>query len=98
YLRWPPDATSGVPSIAADPGSKPFKDRVYAVWPDGRSGRQEILLSYSTDQGKTWSRPIVVNDDRPKGPTRPDHLMPTIAVNRDGVVGVAWYDRRDNPD
>jgi hypothetical protein len=24
--------------------------------------------------------------------------MPTVAVNRDGVVGVAWYDRRDNPD
>jgi len=98
FLRWPPDSTSGIPSIAADPESKTFKDRVYVVWPDGRSGRQEILLSYSTDQGKTWSRPVVVNDDHPKGTVRPDHLMPTIAVNREGVVGVAWYDRRDNPD
>ncbi len=24
--------------------------------------------------------------------------MPTLAVNRDGVVGMLWYDRRDNPD
>jgi hypothetical protein len=24
--------------------------------------------------------------------------MPAIAVNNDGVVAVAWYDRRDNPD
>ena len=98
YLRWPPDSTSAVPTVAVDPGSRPFKDRLYVVWPDGRSGRQEILLASSTDQGKTWSRPIVVNDDHPKGSLRPDHLMPTVAVNRDGVVGVAWYDRRDNPD
>jgi hypothetical protein len=24
--------------------------------------------------------------------------MPAVAVNRDGVVGVSWYDRRDNAD
>jgi hypothetical protein len=24
--------------------------------------------------------------------------MPEITVNRDGVVGVMWYDRRDHPD
>ena len=98
HMLWPPMATSMIASLAVDPGSPSFKDRLYAAWPDHRSGRQEILFSYSSDQGKTWSKPIVVNDDAPKSESHSDHLMPTVAVNRDGVVGVAWYDRRDNPD
>jgi hypothetical protein len=28
----------------------------------------------------------------------PDSVNPTVAVNSAGVVGVLWYDRRDNPD
>jgi hypothetical protein len=49
YLLWPPTAAGVVPTIAADPGSAAFKDRLYATWPDVRSGRSEILLSYSAD-------------------------------------------------
>lgn len=100
HMLWPPLATSMIAFLAVDPGSSAFRDRLYAVWPDERSGRQEILLSHSENEGKTWSRPIVVNDDvRPaSAASGRDHLMPTVAVNRDGVVGVAWYDRRDNPD
>src|SRR5205823_1724281 len=86
--------------LAVDPGSPFFKDRLYAVWPDDASGRLEIHFAYSADSGKTWSTPIVVNDDRPpndkdKGP---DHMLPTVGVNRQGVVLVTWYDRRDSPD
>jgi hypothetical protein len=29
---------------------------------------------------------------------RPNNFMPIIAVNKDGIVGLSWYDRRDNPD
>jgi len=98
HMLWPPVATSMIGYVAADPGSSAFRDRVYAVWPDQRSGRQEILIAHSDDKAKTWSKPLVVNDATPvAGPAR-DHLMPTVAVNKDGVVGVAWYDRRDNPD
>ncbi len=100
HMFWPPNSTSAMAYLGADPGSAAFKDRLYAVWPDQRSGRQEILIAHSTDKGKTWSKPRTVNDDpAPFDPASPrDHLMPTVAVNRDGVVGVAWYDRRDNPD
>ncbi len=100
HMLWPPSATSMIGYLAADPGSAAFKDRLYAVWPDQRSGRQEILLSHSEDKGKTWSKPVVINDDPPAANPAAgrDHLMPTVAVNRDGVVAVAWYDRRDNPD
>src|SRR6266404_2414910 len=92
--------SSYLPMIAVDPGSSAFKDRLYVVWADERSGQLEIMLSYSTDSGRTWSRPRRVSD----GPMyvasyKPiDAVMPVVAVNRSGVVAVAWADRRDNPD
>jgi hypothetical protein len=57
-------------------------------------------VAYSSDQGKTWSSPITVNDDRPPvDPTRgPDHLLPAIAINNAGVVMVTWFDRRESSD
>lgn len=93
--------TSGVHrinAIAVD-ASSAFKDRAYVVWNDDRSGRMQILSSYSADRGKTWSVPRVVNDDPPLDPTKiakgPDATAPWVAVNRDGVVGVVWLDRRN---
>jgi hypothetical protein len=100
YLQWAPKSTSNIPYIAVDRSAGPFRDRLYAVWPDVRSGRSEVLLAYSSDKGKTWSKPVVVNDDEPRpAPDQgPDNFMPVVAVNGAGVVGVMWYDRRDNPD
>jgi hypothetical protein len=88
-----------IPSVAVDSSEGPFKDKIYVVWPDWRSGRSEILLISSSDKGKTWSKPLVVNDDSARAPNEgPDDFMPALAVNTNGVVGVMWYDRRDNPD
>lgn len=91
---------SWIPYLAVDPGSGPFKDRLYAVWPDVRSGRSEILLSYSSDKGKTWSEAKTISDDRPFADDNsgPNNFMPVVSVNAAGVVGVTWYDRRDIPD
>jgi hypothetical protein len=99
YMDWPPYLTSAIPYLAVDPGSEPFRDRLYVVWPDLRSGRLEILLSRSVDGGSTWSPPRRVNDDGPPG-DRPEvhQFLPVVAVNREGVVGVMWYDRRDSAD
>ena len=88
-------------ALAIDRSGGPFKGRLYAVWPDARFDRRtQILLASSIDGGRTWSGPRVVSDDGPalRPGDRPNHFMPTIAVNRNGVVGVSWYDRRDNPD
>jgi hypothetical protein len=59
-----------------------------------------IRFAYSVDKGATWSVPITVNDDRPpvEKDRGPDHMLPTIGVNKDGVVLVAWYDRRESAD
>jgi hypothetical protein len=99
YLRFY-DRVNSMASVAVDVTKGPFRDRVYVGWSDARSGRAEILVSSSSDKGKTWSKPIAVNDDLPrdKPGDGPDDHMPALAVNSSGVVGVMWYDRRDNPD
>ncbi len=92
--------TIGIPMLAADHSNGPFKDRLYAVWGDAKSGRCDIRSSYSSDKGKTWSPSIVINDD--PDPADPKHSsnqsMPVLAVNKNGAVGVAWYDRRETRD
>ncbi len=77
------------------------RGQLYAVWPDARYDRRtKILFSSSIDQGRTWTAPAVVDDDGgdQEANSRPNNFMPMVAVNRSGVVGVSWYDRRDNPD
>ena len=95
-------------NFASDRSTGPFKDRLYVAWSDSysgggqfsskKSGGANILFSYSADKGKSWSKPILVNDDRlPLNlADAPVHFQPVIAVNKDGVVGVSYYDRRDS--
>src|SRR5262249_59405498 len=51
-----------------------------------------------SDDGKAWTQPVVVDDAIDRRPAHgPDSFVPALAVNRDGVVGVTWYDRREDP-
>jgi len=96
YARY----SSPIPSLAADTKGPLFRDRVYVAWPDTRLGGTDVLFSYSTDRARTWSRPIVINDDlrQPPPAAPPNHLLPSVGVNNAGVVAVTWLDRRDVPD
>ena len=101
WMNRPRSEGAVIPDLAVDPGSPHFKDRLYVVWSDFRSGRLEVMLSYSSDKGKTWSREQIINDDRANPDplmNGPDNVTPVVAVNKDGVVAVAWYDRRDFED
>jgi hypothetical protein len=53
-------------------------------------------MTYSPDGGRTWKPSLVPTDNQATDTT--DQFMPTLTVNRDGVVGLLFYDRRDNPD
>lgn len=88
---------SVMPQLAIDQTQGPWTGRLYAVWPDTRSGRAEIYVSWSGDAGRTWSPVVKVSDDVPSDQRR-DHLQPAITVNNRGIVGVSWYDRRDTTD
>jgi hypothetical protein len=88
--------------ITVDHTAAPYSGRLYAVWIDGRSSRMQVKVGYSVDGGRTWSVPRVVDWDNDvpgaNNPARADSARPNIAVNRQGVVGVSWYDRRGSRD
>ena len=87
-------------SLAVDASEGVFNDQLYVVWADAQFGRPaQIVLSYSADKGKTWSPPRIVNDDRrpvKDGDLKRNPEFAMVAVNNAGVVGVSWYDRRNN--
>jgi hypothetical protein len=64
---------------------------LYAVWADGRAGDPDILLRRSTDDGKTWSRPVQVNRGAAGDGVPQD--MPAVGVAPGGRVDVVYYDR-----
>jgi hypothetical protein len=100
YYDWRVPQLS-LPALAVDRSRGTFRGRLYAVWPDARlDHRTRILFSSSKDHGRTWTAPAVVDDNAAGRSTngRANNFMPAIAVNRRGVVGVSWYDRRDAPD
>jgi hypothetical protein len=79
-------------TLAVDPSSSStFRDRLYSVWTRFEAAPRGISLAYSSDRGRTWSTPTGVDDD---DRDETEQRIPVIAVNREGVVGVAWYDAR----
>ena len=94
-------AQISMPSLAVDNSVGPHHGRIYVAWPDARyEQRTKILFACSDDGGRTWSPARPVGDQSMTGRLnpRPNDFMPMIAVNRNGVVGVSWYDRRRQPD
>lgn len=83
---WP-----GEPPYAVSPAGSRFPDRIYAVWGDTGSGNSRVFLSYSRDRGVTWSPPRELDANVP---TNSYQLMPQVAVNKHGVVGIEWLDTR----
>ncbi|HEY3129896.1 MAG TPA: sialidase family protein [Acidobacteriota bacterium] len=89
-------ATQPFPSIAVDNTDGPNRGAVYVtvnVTPARQNDESDVVLVKSADGGITWSKPLRVNDDE----TGTDQFQPSVAVARDGAVGVMWYDRRNDP-
>jgi hypothetical protein len=64
---------------------------VYVVFNDiGSANRASILISQSTDSGRSWSPPRVVRAIAAQA------FLPSVAVDADGTVGVLWDDFRNH--
>ena len=80
---------SDVPAVTVDSNGV-----VYVAWQDARfsgGARDAIALSRSVDGGITWSAPVRVNPN-----TTTPAFTPTVHVRSDGVIGVTYYDFRNN--
>lgn len=83
----------GGPVFAVDRQGK-FKDRIYAAWDELEGDRFRLVLTWSSDRGKTWSKPKPVDSG---APAYASQFQPMIAVNPDGVLGIYWYDTEGFP-
>jgi len=72
--------------------------QLYVVFnsdPDGDinvGDHSDVFFTKSTDGGSTWSAPLRLNDDT----TLNDNFMPFLEVAPNGLIGVGWYDRRED--
>jgi hypothetical protein len=83
-------AYQGNPTLAVN-----TKGLVAVAWSDARNGKDDIYITVSKDQGRTFSGNRRVNDD----PETLSHSHPSVAVDEQEGVHVAWEDfRNDNSD
>jgi hypothetical protein len=89
-MRTGADIGGGLPDIAVNPTS----GALYTVWEDSRFGgtHNDVVLSKSTDEGRTWSPPRKVNQT----PVPVEAFTPMVDVLTDGTVAVSYYDIRSN--
>jgi hypothetical protein len=67
---------------------------IYVVWQDARfSGglRDGVAMSRSTDGGLNWTAPVQIN-----AAPATQAFVPVVQVRADGVVGVTYFDFRNN--
>jgi hypothetical protein len=72
--------------------SPDFPGHLYLVWEDWDGSQFDVKFTQSVDFGRTWSEPIVVNDNA--NPTASDQFQPQVAAGPGGAVAVNFYDRR----
>lgn len=70
----------------------------YAATPETAqsSGTADIVVQRSTDEGKTWSEPVAIDDDDPADLYT--SFYPQLAVAPNGRVDVVWQDNREQTD
>jgi hypothetical protein len=72
--------------------SPDYPGHLYLVWEDWDGSQFDVKFSQSIDFGRTWSSPIVVNDNA--DPRASDQFQPQVAAGPGGAVAVNFYDRR----
>jgi hypothetical protein len=86
----------GFPQIGVDAREDKLGGNLYLAWSDYRNGDVDVFSVYSTDHGRTWSKPLRVNSDPIHDGI--DQFFQWMAVDPvSGDVYVQFYDRRDDP-
>ena len=77
------ESRGGWPSMAVD-----GKDRLF--WLCIADNFNGVLIQGSEDRGESWSDPLRLNHSQDAR-----SFTPSITVNKDGVIGVSWYEIHD---
>lgn len=84
----------GWSSLAVSEPKSPNPDRLF--WLTSGDHKDKVIgtyLQFTDDRGEKWSDPVRVD----QGNTgNADAQIPSIAVNKDGVVGITWFDMRND--
>lgn len=91
-ITFRPGGNRGYMRMASDRNPEsPFADRVYFL-----RASDGVWLNYSTDKGNTWSADIRV--DQFSSLTQSHALVPSVAINKNGVIGISWIDSQQKTD
>ncbi len=97
-LRIPAESFRGAlvyPSLGVDQSSGPHRGRIYCSWMDLTPANvTDIFISYSDNNGATWSARAPVTDQLVTAVDRFNHWMSVDPVT--GDVNVAFYDTRND--
>lgn len=88
---------NGMPVLVCDLSDGPHRGTLYVNWSDQRRGENDtdIWMAKSTDGGRTWSKPLRINDDK-KGSHQ---FLTWLAVDQvTGHLYCVFYDRRNHTD
>jgi len=77
------ESRGGWPSMAVD-----GKDRLF--WLCIADKFNGVLVQRSDDRGESWSEPLRLNHSQTAR-----SYTPSITINKDGVIGVSWYEIHD---
>ena len=79
------------PACAADNSNGTHRGRLYCSWMDlTAAGTTDIFLSYSDNQGSSWSKPVAVADQLAFKVDRFNHWLAVDPVT--GDVNLSFYD------
>jgi len=83
---------NGMPVTCTDISNSKHKGTIYINFSDQRNGENDtdIYLVKSTDNGKTWSNPLKVNNDT----TKTHQFLTWMSVDeKTGFIYIVYYDR-----
>jgi len=85
------------PSAAVDNSTGPYRGRIYVTWAalNTSGGFPHIYLTYSDNQGATWTAPKTVDNDFT---TETDKFHPWITCDPiSGTMAISYYDSQNDP-
>jgi hypothetical protein len=83
---------SNIPAIAIDNSTGTHKGNLYVTYYNWTGSQLRVYVAVSTNGGASWTSTPVA----PASQTH-DQFFPWLNVAKNGVVGVSWMDRRNDP-